>query len=166
VHPAQLTDADLLAQCEVFRTRGTGPGGRHRNSTDSRIVLRHRATGVEATAGERRSQHANLDEAVRRLRCALAVRVRATPGLPSPSALWVSRVRARRMVCSPDHADFPALLAETLDAVAAREGDARAAAEHLGVTTTQLVRFVALHPPAMEALNRERASRGLSPLRG
>lgn len=166
-HPAALSDAALLALSEVRRSRGGGPGGRHRNSTESRVVVRHVASGIEASAGERRSQHENLDVAVRRLRLALAVEVRVRrAGAASPSGLWRSRNRGGRVVCSAAHRDFPTLLAEALDALGAGGWDPRAAAALLGVSPTQLVRFVALHGPALASLNRRRAERGLPPLRG
>lgn len=165
-HPAALSDDALLLRCDVMRSRGSGPGGRHRNSTESRVVLRDRATGAEATAGERRSQHDNLRVALHRLRCELATSVR-TPraaGAP-PSALWLSRLRGGRVECNPAHRDFPALLAEALDLVAASAWDHRAAAETLRVSPTQLVRFAALHKPALAELNRRRAAIGLASLR-
>jgi hypothetical protein len=166
VHPASLPDDRLLAECDVRRTKGGGPGGRHRNSTESRVVVRHKATGVESGAGERRSQHENLDVAVRRLRLALATEVRELRDAPAPpSALWIERVRGGRIVCSAAHRDFPTLLAEALDVVGAELWDVRAAAEHLGTTSTQLVRFVAMHPAALVEVNRRRAERGLAGLR-
>jgi hypothetical protein len=167
LHPAELSDDALLALCDVRRSRGGGPGGRHRNSTESRVVVRHREFGVEATAGERRSQHENLDVAVRRLRVALAVDVR-TPRGPgaTPTPLWRSRNAGGRVACNPEHRDFPALLAEALDVLAADAWDVRAAAERLGVSTTQFVKFVALSGAALAAVNRRRADLGVSPLRG
>ena len=42
----------------VFTTRDTGPGGQHRNTTDSCVVMRHLPTGIEAKAAAR-SQHQN-----------------------------------------------------------------------------------------------------------
>jgi len=167
MHPASLPDDRLLAACDVRRTKGGGPGGRHRNSTESRVVVRHAATGVEASAGERRNQHENLDVALRRLRLALATEVRLVVERPAPpSALWTSRVRGGRIVCAAGHRDFPTLLAEALDVVGAELWDARAAAEHLGVTSTQLVRFVAMHPAALVEWNRRRTERGMGALRG
>jgi hypothetical protein len=166
VHPAELPDDSLLARCEVLRARGSGPGGRHRNSTESRVVLRERASGVEASAGERRSQHENLAVAVFRLRCALATEVRtARDPVAPPSVLWTTRARGGRVACSAGHRDFPALLSEALDLVAAHSWDVRSAAVALGVSASQLVRFVALHRPALLLLNRRRAERGLAPLR-
>lgn len=163
-HPAALPDDKLLALCEVQRSRGSGPGGRHRNSTESRVVVRHVETGLEGRAGERRSQHENLAVALRRLRLVLATDVRAAPA--GPSGLWRSRSRGGRLACNPGHEDFPTLLAESLDLLAAEGWDVRPAAERLAVSPTQLVRFVALHPPALVAVNRERTAHGLPPLRG
>lgn len=166
LHPAALSDDALLAQCETLRSRGGGPGGRHRNSTESRVVLRHKPTGVEASAGERRSQHDNLRVAVFRLRLALATEVREVRDAPAaPSALWLSRVRGGRIAVNPEHRDFPTLLAEAMDAIAACAWDVRAAAAHLGVSATQIVRFVGEHPAALVAVNRRRAELGLPALR-
>src|SRR3569623_2890525 len=102
VHPAQLDEATLLAQCEVQRTRRSGPGGQHRNKTESAIALTHVPTGVDAEASERRSQHENRQVALRRLRVQLAVRVRRLPSHEpvAPSPLWQSRCTRGRIVCS------------------------------------------------------------------
>ena len=163
-HPASLPAAALLAECEVLRTRGTGPGGRHRNSTDSRVELRHRPTGVVAAAGERRDQHRNREVALERLRHALAVEVRTPPG-PVPTALWRTRVQGGRIVCSTRHPDHAVLLAEALDHLAVTDWEPARAAALLGCTSTQLVRLVASHKAAFARLNTERAALGLHGLR-
>lgn len=46
------------SEIEVFTTRDTGPGGQHRNKTESCVIMRHRPTGIEAKAAAK-SQHAN-----------------------------------------------------------------------------------------------------------
>jgi len=63
-----LADTALLAQCEMDRLRGSGPGGQKRNKTESSVRLRHKPTGLSALAGESRSQHENKARALRRLR--------------------------------------------------------------------------------------------------
>ncbi len=68
----QLTDETLLAECEESFFVAGGPGGQHRNKTESGVRLVHPATGVVVTATERRSQAQNRGEAVRRLRERLA----------------------------------------------------------------------------------------------
>jgi RF-1 domain len=71
-----LADGALLAQCQVDRLRGPGPGGQKRNKTESAIRLRHLATGLAAMSGESRSQHENKARALRRLRERIAFDLR------------------------------------------------------------------------------------------
>src|SRR3954452_4371231 len=71
-----LTDPQLLAQCEVDTYRASGPGGQKRNKTSSAVRLRHLPSGLIVIAEESRSQHENRARALRRLRQALYLRVR------------------------------------------------------------------------------------------
>lgn len=66
-----LPDDELLGQCEVETRRASGPGGQHRNKTESAVRLLHRPTGIVVQASERRSQGQNLAVALERLRAAL-----------------------------------------------------------------------------------------------
>jgi protein subunit release factor B len=56
--------------------RGSGPGGQHRNVTDSAVRIRHLPTGIVAQASENRSQSLNREMAMKRLAEALARRER------------------------------------------------------------------------------------------
>ena len=47
--------------------RSGGPGGQHRNVTDSAVRLRHLPSGVRVTAADSRSQARNKDTAFARL---------------------------------------------------------------------------------------------------
>src|SRR6186997_862299 len=121
-HPATLTPAALLLQCNVRRQRRRGPGGQHRNKVETAVVLVHKATGIRGEASERRSQAQNLAMAVRRLRIKLAIQVRSAATVASDasrSPLWQSRVRSRQIVISAAHEDFPALLSEAFDVLVA-----------------------------------------------
>ncbi len=62
------SDDELLRQCEVDRYRASGPGGQHRNKTESAVRLTHRPSGIVVTATERRSQLQNRLVALTRLR--------------------------------------------------------------------------------------------------
>ncbi len=67
-----LDDELLLRECqEEFFVAG-GPGGQHRNKTESGVRLTHPATELSVTATERRSQLQNRGVALERLRQALA----------------------------------------------------------------------------------------------
>lgn len=162
-HPANLPVDRLLAQCSVQRTRRGGPGGQHRNKVETAVTITHDPTDIRAEASERRSQGANLSQATRRLRVRLALRVR-TPASDMPSPLWAGRAAAGRIEVNPTHDDFPALLAELLDVLAARGWKPAAAAEFLAVSASQLVKLLKLEPEAMGLLNDERRRLGLAPL--
>ena len=71
-----LPDAALAAQCEETFFIASGPGGQHRNKTESGVRLAHGPTGVVVTATERRSQAQNRGAAVERLRARLEVLAR------------------------------------------------------------------------------------------
>lgn len=165
-HPAMLPIDELLALCDVVRTRKSGPGGQHRNKVETAVVITHRETGCQGQASERRSQDLNRQAALQRLRVRLALEVRsALTSEGNSSALWRSRVRGEKLSVSTEHADFPALLAEALDWLAACDWDASAAAERLGISTSQLVKFLAQEPEALQRLNAARKARGQRPLR-
>jgi uncharacterized protein involved in exopolysaccharide biosynthesis len=166
MHPAALPTDVLLADCEVERTRRGGPGGQHRNKVETAVVIRHRPTGVKGAASERRSQDLNRQAALQRLRVHLALECRETVvSGQGPSELWLSRLRGRQIAVSVEHADFPALLAEALDRLAANDWDVAATAEQLQITSSQLIKFLQREPEASVLLNRERAARQLRPLR-
>ena len=173
-HPACLPVEELLRDCHVERTRRSGPGGQHRNKVETAIVIEHAPTGTRAEASERRSQAENRKVAMHRLRVQLAMEIRSplrtTDGdVPhegeSPSALWRGRCRGGKIEVNPSHDDFPALLAEALDAIFAYAYDVRQAASQLGVTTTQLVRLFQQAPTAFIQLNARREEAGLRRLR-
>lgn len=161
-HPACIPVENLLQQCTVRRTRHGGPGGQHRNKVETAIEIVHQPSGIVAFAAERRSQEANRRVAVERLRVLLAVRIRtADRSEVQPSPLWKQRCRDRRIICSEQHADFPSMLSEALDAVYAREFDVGKAAGALGCSSSQLIRFIGRVPEGLEWVNTERVSRGL-----
>jgi len=66
-----LPDAALLAACEETFFVASGPGGQHRNKTESGVRLVHPGTGLVVTATERRSQAQNRHAALARLRARL-----------------------------------------------------------------------------------------------
>lgn len=163
MHPACLPPEKLLVDCDERRLRRSGPGGQHRNKVETAVVLSHRPTGVAAEANERRSQQQNREVAVRRLRVRLAIEHREE-AKPQPSDLWRGRTRGGRLAINPEHTDFPSLLAEALDRIAAADWDESAAAETLGVSRTQLVKLLRIEPKALACLNKHRTEKGLKPL--
>lgn len=169
-HPAALPEPALLSQCRLGKTRSSGPGGQHRNKVETTVEITHTPTGTLAHAGERRSAEENRRMAIFRLRLALATQHRC----PVPkgdtwgdtrSALWRSRSTGGKIACNPEHHDFPSLLAEAMDMIVNCGLDESKAASRLSCTTSQLVKFVKEHPPALSQWNKERAAAGLHSLR-
>src|SRR5262249_15351793 len=68
IHPAALPVEELLADCDVRRTRRSGPGGQRRNKVETAVTIVHRPTTISAEASERRSQAENCTLALFRLR--------------------------------------------------------------------------------------------------
>lgn len=68
---AALDDDALLGECDVQCFVASGPGGQHRNKTETGVRLRHRPSGLQVTATERRSQLMNRVAALERLRARL-----------------------------------------------------------------------------------------------
>jgi hypothetical protein len=160
-----LSDTALLAQCDVDTHRGHGPGGQHRNKVETAVRIRHRPTGISVIAEEARFQAENRTRGLKRLRKALALRVRR----PVPDDATFDAVRAcigrdgRLRVGLRDARYLPAA-ALVLDLMQALEGSVSAAAQRLGVTTGNLSAFLTKDDELMTEANRLRAGFGLKPL--
>ncbi|NOY30870.1 MAG: peptide chain release factor-like protein [Planctomycetes bacterium] len=163
-HPAQLSLEQLLKDCRLQRSRGSGPGGQHRNKVETAIVVEHLPSGLRGEASERRSQDQNRRQAIHRLRVKLALYERRSPAA-GPSSVWRQRLKAGRISANSEHEEFPALLAEALDVVCANAFEVSVAAKQLEVTTSQLIKFLKIERGALELVNRERVEAGQPKLR-
>jgi hypothetical protein len=170
---ANLADAQLLAQCEVDTYRASGPGGQKRNKTSSAVRLRHPPSGLLVIAEESRSQHENRARALRRLRQALYLKVRdelPAEALAPEAVAGRDDYRAARdgdgrlHLGRKDPRFWPAVgvALDVLQAAGARVGEAAAA---LGVSTANLIAFLAADPKVWEQANALRRRFGQKPLR-
>ncbi len=164
-----LSDAQLLAQCEVDTYRASGPGGQKRNKTSSAVRLRHPPTGLLVIAEESRSQHENKAKALKRLRHALHLKLRESismdDGLLQRQEFTQAKNGAGRLdVGRKDVRFWPAagLVLDVLDAVSGRVSEA---AQALGLTTGNIVEFLQMEPKVWEEVQHLRVKRGLKPLR-
>ncbi len=163
-----LNDDQLLADCTVETFRASGPGGQHRNKTDSAVRLRHLATGITVQAFESRSQHENRARAAKRLRKAIALTVRR----PVDLAAWVPPPELRAILpgAAPNRIGasnerYWSGVQALLDLFAACGCSVADTARTLGLSTGALSRLIIADDDVLPVVNRLRAVRGIRPLR-
>ncbi|MBP6630233.1 MAG: peptide chain release factor-like protein [Kofleriaceae bacterium] len=166
---ASCSDAALAAECEVDRYRASGPGGQHRNKTESAVRYRHRATGLAAIGEESRSQAENRERALRRVRAVLVLSMRLPVAPEAGPSAHLARVLAAGTAPLGEKTrqtgGYLMAMAELLDLLAACGGEVAATAGRLGVTTGATSKFL-LHDERVARLaNQIRAEHGLRPLR-
>ncbi|XP_002977574.2 uncharacterized protein LOC9656111 [Selaginella moellendorffii] len=168
----RMSERDLVAQCKMDTFRATGPGGQHRNKTESAVRLKHLPTGLVSQASEDRSQHRNRDSAVQRLRHTIAIKLRnpvnlegyvVAPELAQILPLKETRKSSRQL--GPNHPDYLLGLQLLLDLIDSVGGSVSIAAEKLGLSTGLLSKVITSDNSLLVAVNEIRASRGLKPLR-
>ncbi|MGN6110107.1 MAG: peptide chain release factor family protein [Kofleriaceae bacterium] len=164
------SDDALIQQCEVDRYRASGPGGQHRNKTESAVRLRHRATGVTAIGEDSRSQLENKLHAVRRLRAAIALEVREPVALEgfAPSrrlAALVAGGTAPLGAKTRQTGEYWAAIGELLDLLVAGALEIGATAQRLGISTGALSKLLLHDDSVGRVVNDLRRARGMRPLR-
>ena len=152
----EATDEELLRCCRQENFRASGPGGQHRNVTDSAVRLTLPELGVSASAADHRSQHRNRAEALKRLRLQLALQVRCEPSAGPWQGAWKIGRKDRR---------YPRFIAVVLDALAANGWAVGDAARQLGTSTGRLVRTLAQDPQVWDCVNHARQKLNLVNLR-
>ena len=160
------SDDALIAQCEVDRYRASGPGGQHRNKTESAIRLRHKLTGDTAIGEDSRSQAENKVHAVRRLRAAIALDVREpvtgiSPRLSAFATAGTAPLGAR----TRQTGEYWAAVGELLDLLVANNLEIGTTAQQLGITTGALSKLLLHDDQVGRAVNDLRRSKGMRPLR-
>jgi hypothetical protein len=166
-HYLLATDDALIAQCEVDRYRASGPGGQHRNKTESAVRLRHKLTGVSAIGEDSRSQSENKLHAVRRLRSAIALDVRE-PAPPQPSPRLAALVAGGTAPLGKQTrltGEYWTAIAELLDLLVANGLEIGTTAHQLGISTGALSKLLLHDDLVGRAVNDLRRARNMRPLR-
>ena len=155
-----LDDDALLNHCHQECFRAPGPGGQHKNKTDSAVRLSVLDGTVTALCSDHRSQHRNRSEALKRLRSALAINLRMPIESEGQSEIWQGPwklgLKDKR---------YAKLLAHILDVMADNKWAVGLSAKVLGTSTGKLVRLLARDPHAWNAVNQARAKIDLVNLR-
>jgi hypothetical protein len=155
----RLDDAALLKECHQERYRASGPGGQRRNKVETAIRLHHRPSGLVAQAEESRSLEENRRRALRRLRERMGLELRAPFDLKAPPVVpeLVAHLGPNgTLSINPRNRVYPIVVATVLDALAAADGSYAKAARALGLTTSQVLRFLRSDPQVWRAVEQAR----------
>ena len=159
-------DDKILHDCRWEAFRASGPGGQKRNKTSSAIRLTHTPTNVSAIANESRSQAENRRSALRRLRHRMTLELRAAisvEGFSLPS--WFQLLcPGGRLEVSQRHELYLPAMGLMLDVLAACGWSVSEAAKTLGLSTSNLVKFLQNDEKLMARVNEMRMIAGLKPL--
>ncbi|MEI7833261.1 MAG: peptide chain release factor-like protein [bacterium] len=164
----ELTDEELLKQCDWKAGRASGRGGQKRNKTHSAIRIVHTPTGVAAIANEHRLQGENRTLAMDRLRHALMLHERSEIDIETfqvPAEVQEQLNNKGKLKVNPRNPRYLQIIATVLDLLVAYQGHVSGAADRLGISTTNFINLLQDDPKVWTVAQQLRVKYGLSPLK-
>lgn len=164
----ELSDEELLKQCNWYAGRASGPGGQKRNKTHSAILLTHTPTGITCIANEHRLQGENRTLAMKRLRLALTLAIRREVDLETfavPPAVKEQLNRDGKLGVNEDNPRYLSIIATLLDLLVVYRGQVAKAADLLGISTTNFINLLHRNPKLWTTAQEWRKRFNLPPLK-
>ena len=163
-----LNETAFIKTCRFDAYMASGHGGQKRNRTYSAVRLTHLPTAIAVIAEESRSQAENKLKALKRLRLAIALRVRRQPSAGSftiPGEIREYFKPDAPLQINPKNALYPLACATALDALYLAAGKIGAAAQLLSISTGRLNKFLSKDRDLLSAGNELRAHFNLKSLK-
>jgi hypothetical protein len=152
----KLSDSEFLKECEISAYKGSGPGGQHRNKTNSGVKLKIRnckLTPLESYSCDDRSSHINKLLALKKLRLKIALQIREEPAqqIPFPFPGTGGKI-------SQDNALYPQFIADILDRINFCKGDLSEAAKMWNLSKSTLNKIIIQDKKVLEAFQKIRSA--------
>jgi hypothetical protein len=152
----ELSDSELLKECEISAYKGSGPGGQHRNKTNSGVKLKicyGKALSIESYSCDDRSSHVNKLLALKKLRLKIALQIREEPmkQIPFPFPGMDGRI-------SQDNVLYPQFIADILNRINFCKGDLSETAKIWGLSKSALNKIIIQDKKVLEAFQKIRSA--------
>ncbi len=146
----QMPSEELLKHCRIDCIKGSGPGGQKRNKTSSAVVLTMSKLDISVSDCTERSQFRNRENALKKLRFAIALKMRQDP--PENGLCNVQ--------CSVKSDHYPLFAAQLLDCLHACEFDHKLAAEKCGISPSAMLKKIHRDPHLWQFVQKQRLAVG------
>lgn len=150
----KMPSEELLKLCKIDCIKGSGPGGQKRNKTSSAVVLTMSELDISVSDCTERSQFRNRENALKKLKFAIALKLRQQPppeGICNP-------------LCSIKSDHYPLFAAQLLDFLHDSGFDHKCAAEKCGLTPSAMLKKIHRDPQLWQFVQNQRRSSGRPPL--
>jgi hypothetical protein len=152
----QLPDTELLKLCEISAYKGSGPGGQHKNKTNSGVTLKltiNKSCKMESYSCDDRSSHVNKLLALKKLRLKIALQIREESSTEIPFTFPGSNGKI-----SQDNNLYPQFIADVLDRINFSKGDLNEAAKIWNLSKSALNKIILQDKKVLEAFQKIRSA--------
>jgi hypothetical protein len=155
----KMNSATFLTYCQQSGFQGSGPGGQHRNKTNTGVHLRLHEFNLEIRSCDDRSTTINRQIAVDKLRLLLALKVRCIPPEEAPIAFPGTNGRI-----NPSNDDYTLFIADVLDRIQEDFGELKRCASVWKLSKTALIRILFANKTVLAAVQEIRIAHGRTAL--
>jgi len=150
-----MDETELAKICQFEFFKGSGPGGQKRNKTSSAVRVKLPEFDISASDCTERSQHRNRNNALRKLKIAIALQIREQPLDAAPDN-WD---------CSMHSQSYPLFTAQILDQLSSCKFNHQTAAEKWNKSQTSFLKKLFRDPDVWQFVQKQRELNSIPKLR-